>query len=206
MIEPTPSARAQILALVASRPGITSADVAEALPTIERKAVCAHLATLVKSHRLDRDKVAGSWHYRATDGAAAVDTTELEDDDPADSTPAPASRITTHVAQAPRRRALYSEGHAEAPVITTDTIAAKPEGNARAADLSPRPHSIRYVAGPQTAPVRNDLSIDRELRASIDDNGTLAITAPDISLRLGPDQTRQLGEFLAWTIAVWSRP
>lgn len=231
MIEPVPSARQQIVAIVAAQPGITSAIVADALPTIDRRSVCAHLATLAQRGRLAREKVDGSWHYRAADGAAAADSSDLEDDDDdddADTPAAPATRITTHVAEAPRRpgRVTATEAARRAADAAHETrVEIAPEAQAtpqtaavealiRAASQAA---ADKAQARSEPAPIDDALrfspafsgrahSVGGDLRASIDDDGSIAISLPEIGLRLNPAQTRQLGDFMSMTIALWSRP
>lgn len=206
-ITPTPSVRAQILDIVRANPGINSGAVSKALPHVDIQAICANLATLTRKERLTRVKQANAWCYTAPADAP----TEVDDDEP-DSPPAPASNITTHVAQAPRRpgriTAAEAASRAETERDEADVETATPAADDRAADLgepiaatSPADDDALWLTPtfPQVA-----IGADCELRLSINNRGDLSIMAPGLDLLLGPDQTAQLGEFLRVTAAIWS--
>lgn len=220
MIEPTLSVRAQIVALIAAQPDITSAAVAEALPTIERKAVYAHLANLAKRGRVARAKVDGSWCYRIAPGAAATDSSDLDDDDKSTTPAAPAARITTHVAEPPRRPGRVTA--AEAARRKADAPAAAEAADVDAATAQPAVDTTT-IADEAVTTTTLDRALDGTtgggissrprydevgdaIRIAIDDEGSLSIDSPDVFLRLGPEHTRQLGTFLALTMMIWSRP
>lgn len=220
-ITPTPSARAQILDVVRASPGITSGAISKQLPHVEIRHICAHLAILAGKGRLTRIKQANAWCYTAPADATA----EVDDDEP-DSPPAPASRITTHVAQAPRRpgritaaeAASRAESEHDEPTIET----AAPADDDRAGDLgepvaaasSSDDDALRLTPTfPQGAIVTDELLGDpgstepwQPPSFSLDSHGALSIPMPAGALHLSPERTRKLGEFLMFTSAVWSRP
>lgn len=165
----------RILQAVDRQPGIASGQIFALISEVEPKNIGATLCNLVKQHRLDRTGVPRNFHYFPGGEAPDRETPPQADTTRDDeATVAPAAGpVRTIVAAEMRRKVAAGAAAAKPPIIETAPSVKGGRASAPSAALS------------------------------ITADGAVSIPTPGGLVTLDVEETRALGRFLMFTMAVW---